>query len=156
MADDLIEQLKRQMDTLRERNRQLEELLAPSTTIIPVEWRLTPSEARVFAHLTTRDKCTKDSIMAAMYSDRIDVEPEIKIVDVFICKLRRKLNPYDVTITTIWGSGYSLENREQFSGRKTGLGWNLGLLAERLDAGDIEAAKTITLELRTNLQAIPA
>lgn len=111
MVEDLLDQLKNQIDTLRERNRQLEELLAPSSTPILAEWMLTPSEARVFAHLTTRDLCTKASIMAAMYSDRIDVEPEIKIVDVFICKMRRKLKPFGITIRTVWGQGYGLEDR---------------------------------------------
>lgn len=33
-------------------------------------------------------------------------EPEIKIIDVFICKLRRKLPPG--TVQTIWGRGYML------------------------------------------------
>jgi hypothetical protein len=31
---------------------------------------------------------------------------EIKIVDVFICKLRKKLRPLNIEITTIWGKGY--------------------------------------------------
>lgn len=118
VAIDSLEDLQhRQIETLRERIRQLEEALMPSNTIIPVEWQLTAAEARVFAHLTTREMATKRNIMFALYSDRIDEEPEIKIVDVFVCKLRKKLKPFNVQINTVWGQGYSLAHREQFQPR---------------------------------------
>jgi DNA-binding response OmpR family regulator len=35
-------------------------------------------------------------------------EPEIKIIDVFICKARKKLEPIGVRIDTAWGKGYAL------------------------------------------------
>ena len=52
-------------------------------------------------------------------------EPELKIVDVFICKLRKKI--YDLTqrngyIETIWGRGYLLrdpDDRSQYIAEKT-------------------------------------
>ncbi|MDK1386346.1 helix-turn-helix domain-containing protein [Sinorhizobium sp. 8-89] len=113
--DGLITAQQREIEMLRERLRQLEEVLAPSTVSIPVEYRLTGSEARVFAHLVSRDIATKQSVMLALYSDRPDVEPEIKIVDVFICKMRKKLAGYGVDIRTVWGQGYSLANRHEFS-----------------------------------------
>lgn len=115
--DDLLVHQKNRIDTLEERIRQLEEALAPTCVPVRMEWRLTSSEARVFAHLTTRDHATKQSIMLAMYSDRIDVEPEIKIVDVFICKMRRKLKPFGIEIATIWGQGYALTNRQLYAPR---------------------------------------
>ena len=39
-------------------------------------------------------------------------EPEVKIIDVFICKLRKKLNAYakDDYIETVWGRGYMLRD----------------------------------------------
>ncbi len=35
-------------------------------------------------------------------------EPEIKIVDVFVCKLRKKLTSagFETPIETVWGQGY--------------------------------------------------
>jgi len=42
-------------------------------------------------------------------------EPELKIIDVFICKLRKKLataNGGDSHIETVWGRGYVLRNPE--------------------------------------------
>ncbi len=39
-------------------------------------------------------------------------EPEVKIIDVFICKLRKKLNAFakDDYIETVWGRGYMLRD----------------------------------------------
>jgi two-component system cell cycle response regulator CtrA len=36
----------------------------------------------------------------------VDDEPEIKIIDVFVCKLRKKMEIFGVKIETIWGRGY--------------------------------------------------
>lgn len=35
-------------------------------------------------------------------------EPELKIIDVFICKIRKKLKPLGLSIATHWGQGYSI------------------------------------------------
>ncbi len=43
-------------------------------------------------------------------------EPELKIIDVFICKLRKKLNAAadgNNYIETVWGRGYVLQNPEE-------------------------------------------
>lgn len=113
MPLDLEDRQQAEIDMLRERIRQLEDVLMPATARVRIEWRLTPSEARVFSHLTTREVATKQSIMLAIYSDRLD-EPEIKIVDVFICKMRKKLLPFGVVIETVWGIGYALKSRTDF------------------------------------------
>lgn len=60
---------------------------------------------------------TKEMFLNHLYSD-MDV-PEIRIIDVFVCKLRKKLS--EVTggqnyIETVWGRGYAL--REPDSGRE--------------------------------------
>jgi two-component system cell cycle response regulator CtrA len=116
--DTLIEQQQSRIWELEERVRQLEDALSPSAVLIPIEWRLTTSEARMFAHLTTKPQCSKDSLMAALYGLKPDDdEPEVKIVDVFVCKMRRKLKPFGVEIVTIWGQGYGLKDREFFSAR---------------------------------------
>lgn len=115
--DSLVNQLQTRIDFLEERIRLLEEALAPSSIPIPAEWTLTSSEARVFAHLTTREMATKSSIMVALYSDKVDDEAAIKIVDVFVCKLRKKLKVFDIHIETVWGQGYSLRDRHQFIAR---------------------------------------
>ena len=54
-------------------------------------------------------------------------EPELKIIDVFICKLRKKLS--EATdgvnyIETVWGRGYVLRDPEQgaITGRPLAIG----------------------------------
>ncbi|MGO8093196.1 helix-turn-helix domain-containing protein [Rhizobium leguminosarum] len=108
--DELIDIQRQRIDFLEERIRQLEEALMPSIVIVPVEYQLTALEARVFSHLSSRELGTKQSIMMALYSDCAD-EPEIKIVDVFVCKMRRKLSKFGVRIETVWGQGYRLARR---------------------------------------------
>ncbi len=117
MEADLVARQHQEIQTLRERIRQLEDILSPTSVTVPPEWRLTASEARVFAHLTTRPVATKQSIMMAVYSDRVDEDPEIKIVDVFICKMRKKLALYGVVIETVWGQGYALRDHRQYQAR---------------------------------------
>jgi two-component system cell cycle response regulator CtrA len=109
--DDLLQIQRHRIGQLEERIRQLEEALMPASVRIPIEYGLTATEARVFSHLASREFGTRQSIMLALYSDRIE-EPEEKIVDVFVCKLRRKLNRFGVRIETIWGQGWRLASRE--------------------------------------------
>lgn len=74
-----------------------------------------------FLHLTSKEYAimellivrrgailTKDTFLNHLYGG-ID-EPEMKIIDVFICKLRRKLQRFGAghMITTVWGRGYIL------------------------------------------------
>lgn len=69
---------------------------------------LTGKEASVLAALADAfpKHLTKDRILDLVYGE-LD-EPEIKIVDVFICKIRKKVAPIGVHIDTFWGSGYAL------------------------------------------------
>jgi two-component system cell cycle response regulator CtrA len=53
---------------------------------------------------------TKEAIMTQLYGGRD--EPEIKIIDVFICKIRSKLAKVGLpnVISTVWGRGYSVKD----------------------------------------------
>lgn len=53
---------------------------------------------------------SKEQIMDRIYLGP-DEEPEIKIVDVFVCKLRKKIDPLGLRIDTVWGSGYAMAVR---------------------------------------------
>jgi two-component system cell cycle response regulator CtrA len=109
MPDDLLARQNDEIATLRERIRQLEEALSPTDAAPPVEWGLTATQARVYAHLASRERATRQSIMTALYGTRPNDDPEMKIVDVFICHIRRKVAPFGVRINTIWGQGYALD-----------------------------------------------
>ncbi|WP_436253464.1 winged helix-turn-helix domain-containing protein [Neorhizobium sp. LjRoot104] len=52
---------------------------------------------------------TKEAALEWMYQFAAEgEEPEIKIIDVYICKARKKLEPIGVRIDTVWGKGYAL------------------------------------------------
>lgn len=102
---DLIETLEAENDQLRERVRQLEQMLGFHVEA-PLQIGLTQHEASVFGFLLTRELASKEQILTAVYSAYGRDEPEMKIVNVFICKIRKKLKPYGVNIETLWGRGY--------------------------------------------------
>lgn len=63
---------------------------------------------------------TKDQFLSHLYNG-ID-EPELKIIDVFICKLRKKLalaSDGDNYIETVWGRGYVLRDPLAIEGPDT-------------------------------------
>lgn len=70
---------------------------------------LTAQEAGVFEQLrAARGKVlSKQVLLANLYTHEAD-EAEIRIIDVFVCKLRKKLAPLGVEIGTAWGRGYRL------------------------------------------------
>lgn len=53
---------------------------------------------------------TKETFLNHLYGGRD--EPDIKIIDVFICKLRKKLQTVGAEdlISTVWGRGYILHD----------------------------------------------
>lgn len=83
---------------------------------------LTSKEYGILELLSLRkgSTLTKEMFLNHLYGG-ID-EPELKIIDVFICKLRRKLsealNGHDY-IETIWGRGYVLKEPLQQEEKKT-------------------------------------
>lgn len=102
------------IEDLEELIRQLREQLVPPSSKVMKEWMLSSTEARIFSHLTTREIATRESILAALYSDRAEDYPSSGIISVFIVRMRKKLKPFNVTIETVWGVGFSLKDRHQF------------------------------------------
>lgn len=106
------EALRVEVDTLAERIIQLQELLAPPAVIVPVEWKLTPTEQRMFCALACRDTLSREQALAVMYGASNRELPDRKLVDVLVAHIRRKLAPFGVEIETLWGLGYALKNRK--------------------------------------------
>lgn len=73
----------------------------------PRAFGLTKKEAAVLKALTGRQRCSKEYLLDAIYGVAEDA-PQMKIIDVFICKLRAKLRPHGIAIETIWGEGFEL------------------------------------------------
>lgn len=76
---------------------------------------LTSKEFALLRLMTIRKNTvmTKEAILSNLYGG-LD-EPDIKIVDVFICKIRAKLAKAGLkdVITTVWGRGYSVSDNGQ-------------------------------------------
>lgn len=82
-----------------------------------IEWqsdyKLTATEARIASFLYTR--CGKTVRRESIYMDAYsgcDEGPGDKIIDIFICKIRKKLKGHpEFTIETVRGTGYSMKDR---------------------------------------------
>lgn len=96
-----------QVYELQERVRQLEGEVSDRAWI-PDEWKLTGKESALLNLLLKRSILTKSHFQAALYGDDPDGGADPKILDVFICTLRPKLEPFGITIQTVWGEGYKL------------------------------------------------
>lgn len=62
---------------------------------------------------------SKEAIMTQMYVDGVEDEPEMNIIYIFLCNLRRKLTEVhpdsDKFIETVWGRGYRLRLQSELS-----------------------------------------
>jgi two-component system cell cycle response regulator CtrA len=106
LRDDLVARLEQENDELRERVRMLEELTGVSFDA-PPQFGFTKNEVTIFGLLLKNNLVRRTSMMMVLYPHSQD-EAEIKIVDVWVCKMRRKLKPYGISIETQWGQGYFL------------------------------------------------
>jgi two-component system phosphate regulon response regulator OmpR len=88
------------------------DLVAHRASVAGVQVPLTGKEYACLEFLATRRgmTVTKEMFLTHLYGGRD--EPEMKIIDVFICKLRRKLTDAGApkVIETVWGRGYTIAN----------------------------------------------
>ncbi len=72
-------------------------------------FRATRLEAAILAVLLKRSEVTKTQLHLVIEQTRPNENRDAtdpKMVDVVICHLRKKLKPHNITIKTIWGTGY--------------------------------------------------
>lgn len=106
LRDDLVARLEQENDDLRARVRELEALSGVRFEA-PPQFRFTKNEAVIFGMLLKNELVLRESMMQMLYLHEQD-EAQIKIVDVWVCKMRAKLKPYGIEIQTQWGQGYFL------------------------------------------------
>lgn len=107
LRDDLVVALEAENEQLREKILALEEMLGLRLEV-PLVLGLTSHEAKLFGFLLKREIATKEQAMHALYGHLPNSDVEIKIVDVFVCKARKKLKPHGIEIETVWGRGYRI------------------------------------------------
>lgn len=81
-------------------------------------FKLSRYEQRLLVALLCRPNgMSKGTILDALYAHRnSDEVPELKIVDVFICKLRGKLEAHGfprTAVETLWGRGYRIADGQR-------------------------------------------
>jgi len=108
-----------ELQRLRDRVEELERLVGLDRDLamrIRHAWRVTPEESRVLAILVKRAFATHDTIYTILYGARPECDqPEMKIVDVMICKVRKSLrqNGIRARIRTKWGDGYYMTRADK-------------------------------------------
>lgn len=103
------EELAAENDWLKEQLQIIR--TGPPKDPLRARFRLSPTEARFLSLLRDRGEVTRDAIYAALFQ-RLDGDgPGAKIIDVFACKVRKKLAAKGApgTIRNIWGEGYRLD-----------------------------------------------
>lgn len=78
-------------------------------------YRLSPVEQRLAEYLRVKmgKVCSKERMHAALYSDRIDDGPDLKVIDVLVCHIRQKFRDTDCPfgISVSWGQGYVMTDK---------------------------------------------
>jgi hypothetical protein len=126
--------LRAENERLRDRLEELEGLLGVSRPLPPSlpsriggrNWSR-PSCWRLLNFLIARRYVTRDGVVIALHDRGGDRIPDAKIVDIWICHLRRFLKLHGIEIRTHWGEGWSL-SREMKEKAKA--------LVKRLEEGD--------------------
>jgi DNA-binding response OmpR family regulator len=100
--------LKLERDRLRLEVSRLRDLLAPPG-YLPASLGLSPTEERAFKALVAHKEWTKEAFLMSVYLDTPEDDmPDIKMVDVLICKLRKKIEPLGLEIETLWKKGFRM------------------------------------------------
>jgi len=72
---------------------------------------LSPNEARLLICMADGRVHSKDAYNVMMHDDQHDL-PEPKIIDIHVSRLRKKLAATPITISTLWGAGYYIDDVE--------------------------------------------
>lgn len=92
----------------RERIRQLEDLLVGKKTFhAPSALKLPPREEQILGMMMGRERMTREAIYTVLYGASHD-QPGSNVISVYISRIRKKLEPFGVTIETSWRLGWSL------------------------------------------------
>ena len=123
------------VEDLQFRIEELERLLGMHPDMVGAIQKATGLSTRpacIIAALARRPGLvfTKENILDLLYAGMPN-QPDMKIIDVFICKARAKLTPLGIELTTVWGRGYTMDAANRLK---------LTALVERAGLAPAEAA----------------
>jgi two-component system cell cycle response regulator CtrA len=102
-------------DALLDRIDMLESELGMKVDM-PPEFAITRNMGALLAMLLKREVVTREGALLAIYSgmpNTWDKDPDPKIIDVFICKLRVRLRKYGIKVSCKWGLGYFMDGENK-------------------------------------------
>ncbi len=111
---DYVAVIEAENERLRQRVAQLEAEVgrlssSPQFSVMtPIsKFGLTASEGKILARIAATGYASKGDLYACICHGKA-IEPEPKVVDVYVCKIRNKLARFDIVIETVHGRGYKL------------------------------------------------
>jgi DNA-binding response OmpR family regulator len=105
-----------------EKIKQLERELYGRSWEAPKEMRLTKLEAAIVATMLANNRvCSANLLIDATRGRGTHKEhPTSNLIDSKMCHIRAKLRPFGLGVTTVWGTGYKIEDET----RARLLNWN--------------------------------
>lgn len=98
-----------EIERLRDRIEELEGLLGLNLKL-PNEFGLTPTEMQCVGAIIRRGILNQEAIFTAVYGSRPESQqPDMKIIDVYLCRIRRKLTPKGFALKNNFSVGYYFE-----------------------------------------------
>ena len=98
------------MERLRDRVAQLEQVLGIDRSLggkMRDAFGLEPAFVPILGMIYKREFVTRGGLYTVVYGGRPECEwPDERILDVQICKLRKVLKKFGITIKTKWGEGW--------------------------------------------------
>lgn len=102
-------------DEALEKLRQLREE-APNRALleaITAKLQMPPTQTQIVALLLKRDVVPRESLYRALYSDRPGDGPDMKVIDVLMVQVRKRLAALDVTLKTAYRRGWYLTEEDK-------------------------------------------
>lgn len=102
-----------QLQSALDRIEELEDLIGLNLKL-PNEFGLTPTEMQCVGAIVRRGILNQEAIFTAIYGSRPECQqPDVKIIDVYLCRVRRKLAPKGFELKNSFSVGYYFEPRER-------------------------------------------
>lgn len=107
-----------ELERLRDRVEELEGVLGVRREDIAVyraALGITREEAKILGLVAKRNvTVTRGSIYTVLYGTRPDCDqPEVKIIDVLVCRMRKPLRAIGSDIRSEWGTGYYMTQADK-------------------------------------------
>lgn len=108
---DEMQQLRAQLETVQEENRQLKKALTPDENSISWRYGLTKTQMAMFRRLEQSEMATREALLNVVEVTNGHESSE-KSLDTMIHYMRKRLRGSEYSIRTVWGVGYRLVRPE--------------------------------------------